>query len=217
MTTSKWSVVPVVLVAALSGLAGCGGRETRAKAPALAGARAQVPAGTRFAVRLDEPLSLRAAPGTAITAKVLEPIVGTDGGVLVPEGAVLKGRVVDLELHEDANGVRPRLQLAFESIETVSGTAPISARIADPGPNALVAPLPPAAGYDVALERPSTAYEAGGGAGEKGGAWSSTTPFGGGPLPFDEPPAAQNVLIAKDAPLQMTLTAPLSQPRRAPR
>ncbi len=209
--------IATMTTAGVGAALGCGGRGGAAKTAAAPGAA--VPAGTRFAVRLDEPLSLRAASGTTVTATVVAPIAAGSGAIVVPEGATLRGHVVDVRLEEGASGVRPRLRLAFDSIETTYGPAPVSARVLDPGPDALVAPLPPAEGAATVIEKlqGGTAGAIAGEAGEAGespGGWTSSSPIGGGPLPFGEPPTRQDVLIAEDARIELTLTAPLVSPRR---
>ncbi len=75
-----------------------------------------VPSGTTFAVTLNESLSTdRNTAGDGFTATLREAILDSDGDVLVPAGATVRGRVtrVDHSGHVGETGV---LNVAFESV-----------------------------------------------------------------------------------------------------
>ena len=75
-----------------------------------------VPSGTTFAVTLNETLSTdHNAAGDGFTATLSEPILDSDGDVLIPAGATVRGRVtrVDHSAHVGETGV---LNVAFESV-----------------------------------------------------------------------------------------------------
>lgn len=65
-----------------------------ASAPA-APAEVNIPAGTSLAVRVDQRISVKTShPGESFTGEIVEPIAGSDGGMLVPKGSRVRG-VVD--------------------------------------------------------------------------------------------------------------------------
>jgi hypothetical protein len=80
-----------------------------------------IPAGTTLAIRVDQTISVKAShPGDQFTGEVVDPIAASDGSMLVPKGARVKGRV-------DASHKRGRfkgssvLELRLTSIE-LNGT-----------------------------------------------------------------------------------------------
>ena len=106
----------------------------RAPAPAPAPSRPRtvsypVPAGTTFAVRLNEQLSTQKNPvGSSFTATLTEPIMAPDGTMLIPAGATVRGQVVESRESGRA-GQDASLAIAFTSIthggrtHSISGTA----------------------------------------------------------------------------------------------
>lgn len=125
------SVGLAALAVGVTSLGGCAGRVVRTTSPkdivAASPTSTPVPfvqAGTRFTVRLHEALSTRTAiPGERFTAEVVQPLVGDDGRVLVPAGALLVGRVAEVQTGP------PRLTLALEEIQTAYGPAQIEASV----------------------------------------------------------------------------------------
>ena len=54
-----------------------------------------IPAGTSLAVRIDQRISVKAShAGETFTGEIVEPIAASDGGLLVPKGARVRG-VID--------------------------------------------------------------------------------------------------------------------------
>ena len=75
-----------------------------------------VPSGTTFAVTLNETLSTeRNSAGDGFTATLSEPIMDSDGDVLIPAGATVRGRVTRVD-HSNRVGETGILNVAFESI-----------------------------------------------------------------------------------------------------
>ncbi|HSN99335.1 MAG TPA: hypothetical protein VLS89_13660 [Candidatus Nanopelagicales bacterium] len=133
MTRWTWIGAPVTLGALGLALAGCASEPAITAAepkvvqqvPPAAVEGAYVPAGTDFVISLNQPIGTEATvPGSYFTAQVRTPIRGTDGQILVREGATVRGRVVEV----DTLGA-PSLTLDFISIETVRGPAALEAII----------------------------------------------------------------------------------------
>jgi len=88
-----------------------------------------VPAGTSFAVTLDETLSTKSVrAGSSFTATLSEPIRSADGTVVIPSGATVRGHVV--EAHESSRaGQTPSISIAFDAVSyggqsySINGTA----------------------------------------------------------------------------------------------
>lgn len=203
--TAALGAFTVIAVGVASGAVGCAGerngvtaaepRKVKEAAPSVA--RAHVPAGTDFTVTLNERIaSTSAMPGTTFTATVQKPLVGSDGLVLVQQGATLRGRVVAVD-----GGQAPSMKLAFDSVETVDGTAPVSARIAAADEYGFTVGAfdydPDVVGYDSVLY-PGTIGPG----------------MGGGPI---EPPApeATEIVIPTGGELKLVLTRPLWEPPSA--
>lgn len=90
-----------------------------------------VPAGTSFAVRLDEQLSTRSAGvGEGFTATLTEPIYAADGSLLIPAGATVRGHVTESRAAGRA-GQTPTLRITFDAISSGGRSYPISATSAD--------------------------------------------------------------------------------------
>lgn len=84
----------------------------------------QVAEGTEFRVRLNQGLSSQHSyAGEPFTAIVETPLRSTNGEVLVPKGALLRGEVVD------ANVSPADLTLRFSTIETDEGRARVEANV----------------------------------------------------------------------------------------
>jgi hypothetical protein len=83
-----------------------------------------VAAGSTVEVWLERSLATDSSvPGQALTARVLGPVRGTSGDVVIPLGALLYGRVVGL-----ASGANPSISMAFDRAETVHGVLSLDAR-----------------------------------------------------------------------------------------
>jgi len=93
-----------------------------------------VPAGTTFAIRLDETVSTdRNVPGDPFTATLADPIVGPDGTVLIPSGATVRGRVTAVD-KSDRVGDMAVIKLAFESISFGGRSYPLQATVVEAKP-----------------------------------------------------------------------------------
>jgi hypothetical protein len=129
---------PAVAGAAALFAVGCGGASGNAPQPksvegnAIAitqhGVRAlpYAPAGTTFDARLDQALDTRlSSPGERVTATLSQPIRASNGNVLVPAGAQLRGKVAEIS---HANG--PQLTLDFDSVALAGGEeVPVRVRV----------------------------------------------------------------------------------------
>ncbi len=158
---------------------------------APSGARAQAPAGTDFSATMNERItSSTATPGMTFTATIQKPIVSSDGNMLVKQGATLNGRVVDV-----GRGETHDMKLAFDSIETVDGTAPVSARIVEADEHGLTVGRfdydPDVVGYDTVL-LPGTLAPG----------------VGGGPVPPSED-VTNEIVLPTGGELRFVLTRPL--------
>lgn len=75
-----------------------------------------VPAGTTFAVRVNQELSTRASGvGETFTATLAEPVIAGDGTTLIPAGATVRGRVTESSKSGRA-GEQAYLKIDFTSI-----------------------------------------------------------------------------------------------------
>lgn len=93
-----------------------------------------VPSGTAFAVRLNETISTETnQPGDAFTATLDDPIVSTDGTVLIPAGATVRGRVTAAE-KSDRIGETAVIKLAFESVSFGGRSYPVQASVVEANP-----------------------------------------------------------------------------------
>ena len=105
---------------------------TPAPAPAPEPARPRfvtmsVPAGTNFAVRMNQELSTRSAtPGQTFTATLSEPLLADDGTVLVPAGATVRGRVTESS-KSGRSGQQAQLRIDFTSVSYGGETYSLSA------------------------------------------------------------------------------------------
>jgi hypothetical protein len=100
-----------------------------APAPAPAAPRMAtfpVPAGSTFAVRLDQELSTRNNPtGSTFTATLTEAIRAADGTVLFPAGSTVRGRVVESRESQRA-GQDAHISIEFTAIVDGGRSYPIS-------------------------------------------------------------------------------------------
>lgn len=121
--------LPVLAGACNWGKAGPSGKQVRGGAVVITEQAARAvpyaPAGASFDVHLDEGIDTRiSSPGQAITATLAQPIAASDGDVLVPAGARLRGRVAAIERTEG-----PRIDLEFDSLVLGGGAVPIGVRV----------------------------------------------------------------------------------------
>ncbi len=94
-------------------------------------APATVAAGTQLGLRLSDALSTESnKAGDPFEATVVEDVLAPDGMVLVPAGAVVRGRVVDS--HESPSADQPAvLSLAVDAIELNGRSVPLDATVLD--------------------------------------------------------------------------------------
>ena len=89
-----------------------------------------VPAGTSLNVRTTQPIAADSAqPGMTITGVVDDP-VAVDGQIVIPRGAIARLEVVNVERSSNLKG-RDRVTFKVRSIETRSGTYPVSTNQAE--------------------------------------------------------------------------------------
>ena len=101
----------------------------RAAAPSPPPNEGVLPPGLRVTVALHDPLGDQAPVGSLLTGKVAAAVV-QKGKVLVPEGALAKGRIRRLERYSDA-GDYFILALEFVQVETPSGRLRFYAEMQD--------------------------------------------------------------------------------------
>lgn len=90
-----------------------------------------VPAGTSFAVRLDQELSTRTATvDETFTATLAEPLLSSDGTTLIPAGATVRGRVTDSR-KSGSTGQQAQLRIDFTSISWGGETYSLSSTTLD--------------------------------------------------------------------------------------
>ncbi len=93
--------------------------------PAGSVAGPYVQAGTQFSARLDQRIdTLYTPPGTRFSATTTAPLLASDGRVIVPSGAKIRGVVMSVG---DADA--PILRLDLEDIDTVEGPVPLHAAV----------------------------------------------------------------------------------------
>lgn len=91
--------------------------------------RLTVPVGTTFAIRMNEELSTeRNQAGDAFTARLMDPIVDASGAVIVPAGAVVRGRVTAVA-PSGRVGETAAMKLAFEAISFGGESYPLQASV----------------------------------------------------------------------------------------
>jgi hypothetical protein len=129
---NRFAVTPIVL--GLWAVAGCsrpvqvesGGEVSGDVIPTNANV---LPAGTTLEVQLDQTISATdTRVGDRFTAHVTRPVVAQNGAIVVPEGAVVEGRVTGIEPSRDPT--RPALvRLDFESLRVGDRRYPFVASV----------------------------------------------------------------------------------------
>ena len=77
-----------------AGASGPAPKPTAGQTAAAQPVEVSVPAGTSLAIRVDQRISVKSSrPGDAFTGEVVSPVAGSDGSVLIPKGAQVRGRV----------------------------------------------------------------------------------------------------------------------------
>ena len=93
-----------------------------------------VPSGSTFAISLDEELSTGAnKPGDGFTATLQEAILDSDGDVLIPAGATVRGRVTRVAKSGNV-GATAVINVAFESIAYGGKSYPLDATVVRANP-----------------------------------------------------------------------------------
>lgn len=94
-----------------------------------------IPEGTRFVVRLKDKLDTsKLKPGKHFTAELAEDLQAPNGSV-IPRGKKIRGHVSDVD-----RGLRGRLLLSFDEIDTNHGKMPLAATVTDvPGEHGMKA------------------------------------------------------------------------------
>lgn len=216
-----------LLGATLACLAGCSGttgiQSVAVKAPASAigggpaemqgaprpaemqGAPNAVAAGTIVEVTLDEGLGTKSSQvGEGFSARVTAPVKTAAGRVLVPEGGELRGYIVGLD-----DGMLPLIKIAFTTIDTVSGVAPIQARLVSAERYAYVeqAPVGVPSSYDAILLEPLF---------QSGVRPNAGIGIGGGPAAERATTTRTELRVPAGADLRLELSAPLVAPAKGP-
>lgn len=184
-----------VLVAAGALVAACGGTTAREqgfvreppRGVAVAGPR--VEQGTEFFVEMVDPIGTQVSePGDAFVAHTVAPIRMTNGELIVSAGSVVRGHVLRVD-----RAPSPKLEIAFDTIETKWGPIPVQATVLQAERYATVGSAPPRATHDAVLLPPIGPGAA----------------IGGGPPTGGHASPTPQVLVPKAAQLKMMLTAPL--------
>ena len=109
----------------------------RTPAPATSAPRtvtSSAAVGTTFAISLNETLSTKTSQvGDAFTATLQDPIMDTDGNVLIPAGATVRGRVTQVQKSGDVTKTAV-IGLAFESISYNGKSYPLDATVIEAHP-----------------------------------------------------------------------------------
>jgi hypothetical protein len=117
-----------------------------------------VPAGTDVVIILQQELGTATTPiGTAFEARVKDQLTTRNGHILVPPGALVRGKVVDVD-----RGVQPSMKLDFRTIGTTEGEVPIAATVKRAQEYVWIDPkfvYDPFVGYEAILHHP--VYHAG--------------------------------------------------------
>lgn len=155
-----------------------------------------VPAGTQFGVQLDRPISTETArEGQTFAGITVQPLRAPDGTIVVPEAAVVRGTIADID-----RGSAPRITLAFTTIETSNGEAPLDVRLEEAPASVVPAPdrIPEIrslnaswSGFDFYPQQPVYDTQV------------FLAPYG---------PANASVVVPFGATLQLTLTRPVLPP-----
>ncbi len=129
----------LVVAAVVAGVVGSFGCAKRAAEPArvatVAPARPHVEAGTMFTGTLGSELStMRSRDGDRFAIVLDQDLVATDGYVMVPRGAMLRGHVVRVEHRKTALSgpdEGPRLIIAIDSVSSDRGEGKLPAGVID--------------------------------------------------------------------------------------
>jgi hypothetical protein len=93
-----------------------------------------IPAGTSFAVQLNQTLSTETnSAGDSFTATLSDPIIAGDGTTLIPAGATVRGRVTRVE-KSDRVGETAVISVAFEAISFGGRSFPLQATVIEANP-----------------------------------------------------------------------------------
>lgn len=93
-----------------------------------------IPIGTTFEIRLNETLSTdQSRVGDPFTATLADPIVDLRGEVLLPTGAVVRGRITGAHW-TDQPGDTAIITLAFESVSFAGRSYPFQATVVEASP-----------------------------------------------------------------------------------
>jgi hypothetical protein len=179
--------------------AGCGHeskpppRTTTSIEPASPAPIAEVPANTAFRVNLEDTLSSAVSyPGQTFKATLRTPLVSRDVRVAAPAGSIVHGHVVAVQ-----SGKEPRVAVAFDSIETKSGSYGIEAH----ANAAFDAPFAIASARSADEAEADSVFQPGGGA------------IGGGPPPEDieiDGVSTTMVILPRDTEIELVLTSPIT-------
>ena len=93
-----------------------------------------VASGTVFSVALNDQLSTdKSSPGDGFTATLREAILDSDGDVLIPAGATVRGRVTRVD-KSDRVGETAVLNVAFEAVSFGGKSYPLDATVIEANP-----------------------------------------------------------------------------------
>jgi hypothetical protein len=129
---ARWATILVTALAAASTACGLpppqvgsvGPQQVRQLPPAAV-MGPNVPSGTIFTARIDEPLdTFYTKPGSTFEAVVETPLLGPDGSIVVPQGAAVYGTFVS-----QGSPAEPSIRVAIRAVDTVEGTVPVSAAV----------------------------------------------------------------------------------------
>ena len=136
-----WAFLLALLITATAAWAQYTGTAGGPAAPAYA-----IPEGTQFIVRLEDKLDTRKVErGKRFKAKLAEDLTAPNGD-FIPRGKKLKGHVSDVD-----HGLRGKLLLSFDEIETQHGWVPLVATVmGSPGEHG----VQPGAGPEGEISRP---------------------------------------------------------------
>ena len=84
------------------------------------------PAGSTFAVRMNQEVSTRNSPGETFTATLSEPLIASDGTTLIPAGATVRGQVTESR-KSGRSGEDAYIGITFTSVSHDGNTYPIDA------------------------------------------------------------------------------------------
>ncbi|MBI2388707.1 MAG: hypothetical protein HYV09_03735 [Deltaproteobacteria bacterium] len=155
-------------------LIGCAGGSASPHVPVRPLPPASVAAGSEIHATLRDDVSTRdARPGDWFVAHVDRPLVAVDGRTIVTAGSILRGHVV--RVSPGSTG-RPRIEIAFDTVETRDGPVRVNAQLVDVGGQGEVVMLRLNDEADGAIE-PSERL-IGGGPGAEGRAPEVTLPTG---------------------------------------